>query len=214
MSGATIDTPTLKRGLAAASARLQADRDRLCELDALAGDGDLGATLAIGCAAVDERLAAADGECAAGELLRDVGAQLAREAPSTIGILLGTAFIRGGAAVGEPDELDGPALAAFLEAALQGVQERGGAAPGERTVVDAMHPSALAAREGAERDAVAVLALAAAAADDGASATAEMEPVHGRAAWIGERAGGQEDGGARAWALLLDGLLEGVIADA
>lgn len=213
MSPGTIDAPALRRGLAGASARLQGERDLLCELDAVAGDGDLGATLAIGCAAIDRMLGAVEPEREAGPLLRDVGLELAREAPSTIGILLGSAFISGGAAVGTVRELDAPAVAAFLESALEGVKGRGGAGTGERTIVDAMDPAASAARELVDGDAVAALAAGADAADAGARATAAMEPRHGRAAWIGDRAGGREDGGARAWALLLEGLLDGVRAE-
>ncbi|MEE6170126.1 MULTISPECIES: DAK2 domain-containing protein [unclassified Mycolicibacterium] len=212
MTASTIAISGLRNGLKEASSRVQDARERLCELDAAAGDGDLGATLADGFAAVDAHLAgieAAD----IGTVLRQVGITLAQTAPSTAGALLATAFMRSAVKLEGVVHLDTSGVIALLVAAADGVRERGGAQPGERTIVDAMDAAAAAAIEVAvDAGPIAVLRAAAAGADAGASATAHMEPRHGRAAWIADRARGSEDAGARAWAILLDGFASGVAA--
>ncbi|MGA6209477.1 DAK2 domain-containing protein [Nocardia testacea] len=200
----------LRHGLAVAGSRVQAARERLCELDAVAGDGDLGATLAAGFAAVDEHLAEIEADDV-GTVLRQVGIKLAQRAPSTAGALLGAAFMRSGAMLEGIRQLDTAEAVTLLVAAADAVRERGGAQPGERTIVDAMDAAATAAKGvRADNGPVAVFSAAAAAADAGACATAAMEPRHGRAAWIADRARGSEDAGARAWAVILDGLASGV----
>ena len=183
------------------------ERDALCALDAIAGDGDLGATLATGFSHVGSALEQMDGDDA-GALLVEAGTQLARKAPSTIGALLGTAFMRAGAALRGVEALDSHHVVQLLSAALNGVVERGGAAPGQRTIVDGLDGS-VAAAEQAETAGllpVDVLAKAAEGAAAAADATANMEPQFGRAAWISDRARGSKDAGAVAWALYLGAL--------
>ena len=73
----------------------------LNRLDAVAGDGDLGATMATASAALQALLPELEGEPLAG-VCRRCGSELARKAPSTSGTLLATAFLRAGAAAGAP----------------------------------------------------------------------------------------------------------------
>ncbi len=87
-----------RSGLLAAGKRMAAEREALSELDAAAGDGDLGATLAAGFGYVHEALEGID-DGDIGQLLIETGSQLGRKAPSTMGALLATAFMRAGAAV-------------------------------------------------------------------------------------------------------------------
>jgi len=200
------------RAILVAGDRVGAARDELCSLDAVAGDGDLGATLATGFAHV--RAALQDGDGDIGATLVTVGRELATKAPSTIGALLATAFMRAGKELAGTRELSAAGVATMLEVAAGGVAERGRAEPGQRTVLDAMLPAATAARAAADRGdgAIAALAAAAAAAGDGARATAGMEPRLGRAGWIADRARGHRDAGATAWAVFLTGLHDGLAA--
>ena len=208
-AGSTIPAATLRAAMLAAGDRVCEERDALCALDALAGDGDLGATLATGFAHLRATLEQLDG-ADAGRLLLETGTQLARNAPSTIGALLGTAFVRAGAALQGVSELEPRHVTRFLVAALQGVAERGGASVGQRTVVDALDGSAHAAAEAEAQGLLAgdVLQKAAEGAVAGAEATATMEPQFGRAAWISDRARGNRDAGAVAWATYLGALAE------
>jgi phosphoenolpyruvate---glycerone phosphotransferase subunit DhaL len=199
-----------KEGMVVAGRRVCAARDELCALDAAAGDGELGATLELGFKHLDLWLGELDEEDL-GALLFGYGAELARTAPSTIGTLLATAYMRAGKQVTGRTEVEGSDIASLLEAAANGVAERGRAEAGQRTILDAMFPSSTAAAEaaGEGRDALATLRAAAGGARKGADATAGMEPQHGRAGWIKDRARGFEDAGAVAWAIYLDGLADG-----
>jgi dihydroxyacetone kinase-like protein len=204
-----IPFETFRKALLQASDRICGARDELCALDAAAGDGDLGATLATGFTAVREFLSGWD-EPDSGATLMQIGAHLGRTAPSTIGALLASAFMRGGREVLGLSELRSTDIAAMLSAATDAVTERGQATVGQRTVLDAMKPAAVAAERACRTGAGAAETLrqAAAAATTGAKATAEMDPVHGRAGWIGERARGRPDAGATAWATYVTGLAE------
>jgi dihydroxyacetone kinase-like protein len=72
-------------------------------------------------------------------------------------------------------------------------------------MLDALAPAAATFRNAAEQgsDVWECLAQAAAAADTGATATIGMEATTGRAAWLADRARGQEDAGARMIAVVL-----------
>lgn len=202
-----ITADAFLRAFDAASADMCAARDELCELDAAAGDGDLGVTLATGFQAARDYLAGSD-EADPGAALVGIGGEFARKAPSTIGTLLATAFMRGGKELRELEVIDGGRIAVMLDAGAIGVAERGRASVGERTVLDAMRPAADAAAAAANDGdtALDVLHAAAAAAAEGADATAGMEARHGRAGWIPDRARGRPDAGAAAWAMFLAAL--------
>jgi dihydroxyacetone kinase-like protein len=211
-SDASISLQTFRQGLLVAGRRVSAERDMLCALDAAAGDGDLGATLAMGFGHVGEALETSDaGDI--GRLLAETGSLLARKSPSTIGALLATAFLRAGKALAGAVELDADDIVAMLRATYEGVADRGGAELGQRTVLDAMDGAVTGATQA--RDAglgpFEALRSAAVGASAAADATQDMEPVFGRAAWIADRARGTKDAGAAAWALYVDGLAEGCV---
>jgi dihydroxyacetone kinase-like protein len=205
-----IPARVFKDGLYRAGERVCAARDELCALDAAAGDGDLGATLATGFEHVRAALDELD-EADVGAMLTRVGVELGRKAPSTIGTLMATAFLRAGKRLAGVSYLQTHDVAAMLDAACSGVAERGGAAVGERTILDAMSATAAEAAKASASGADPENALAAAAigAEAGAAATSQMEPRHGRAGWIPDRARGTKDAGAVAWAVYLTGLAEG-----
>lgn len=211
MTGQRVITArAFRAGLASAGERVRSARAELCALDAVAGDGDLGVTLATGFEHVGKALEAL-GEADAGAMLSKTGAELARSAPSTMGTLLATAFLRAGKAVTGVPVLEARHIAELLQAAAVGVEDRGKAKAGERTVLDAMYPAAAAAADAcaAGEAAVSALTAAAAAASAGAESTSSMEPRHGRSAWLRERARGTKDAGAVAWAIYLTGLAAG-----
>lgn len=201
-----ISAAELKELLVRAGDLVCGARDELCALDAAAGDGDLGATLATGFAHGREALEQAGEDEDAGALLRRLGLELARKAPSTIGALLASAFLCAGKELDGRSELGADEIAALLQAAAAGVSERGGATPGQRTIVDAMVAAADAADAARGGGIGATLQAGAAGARAGAEATAAMEPQHGRAGWIADRARGSQDAGAAAWAVFVGGL--------
>jgi phosphoenolpyruvate---glycerone phosphotransferase subunit DhaL len=210
MSAARAPSLTFVAALFSAADHVCDARDELCALDAAAGDGDLGATLATGFTAIRESegiVGAAD----VGAALSQAGMELARKTPGTIGALLATAFMRGGKSLDGVVDPTPAQVAEMLAVATAGVAERGGVTIGQRTVVDAMASSAEAAAAAADRGASLVETLddAAQGAREGAEATKDMEPVVGRAGWIKDRARGMPDAGATAWAVFLEGLAAG-----
>jgi dihydroxyacetone kinase len=89
------------------------------------------------------------------------------------------------------------------------IGELGGAKPGDRTMLDALHPAAEAFRTALEAGEAPgrAWALAVEAAEAGAAATAAMRPRLGRASYLGDRAIGAPDAGAAAAAIWLRALL-------
>lgn len=186
-------------------ASVRTARAELTALDAAAGDGDLGESLAIGVAAIERDLD--DPEPAdVGDVLRRAGTALSTAAPSTFGTLVGMALRDAGRALADRAEFVPADVARMLDAMVAGVQRRGEVQAGQRTVLDGL----LASREELERTApagtVAAMQAVARGAQDGAAATASMRAQVGRAGWIGERAEGRPDAGAQAWAVIAAGM--------
>ncbi len=171
--------------------------DELNQLDAATGDGDLGITMARGAAALEAHLAAQAPAGDVGALLIGLGMAFNRAAPSTMGTLIATALMRAGKEARGLAAVDGPLLARMLSAADAGIQERGKAQPGDKTVVDALHPAAeafaAAIEQGSGVHAAAQALLAAARA--GRDAVIPLRSKMGRAAWVGERTENLPDAG-------------------
>jgi len=210
-----LTTARLQAALVAACDAVIGARDELGRLDAQAGDGDLGSTLAGGFTSV-RALLIAEPRADVGALLGAVAGELGRKAPSTMGSLLSAALRRAAKGAAGLDAIDARGYADLLATASAQVQSVGGAVEGQRSVVDAMEPSARAAAEraGAGGSVEATARAAADAAWAGARATAAMEPQVGRAAWVGGRAMGLQDGGATAWAIILEAVADALEAGA
>nr|WP_223763569.1 dihydroxyacetone kinase subunit DhaL [Corallococcus sp. AS-1-6] len=168
---------------------------RLTELDSKAGDGDLGLSLARGAAAIR---ALPEGAWATPSgALTELGQALRRNIGGSSGPFYATALLRAARFLANKPA-DAAAWAKAFEAAAEAVSELGGAKPGDRTMVDALHPAAAAlmraVREG--RTLGEAWAEATRAAEQGAEATASMSPRLGRASYLGERAKGVPDAGA------------------
>jgi dihydroxyacetone kinase len=198
----------LGRVIAAIANDVLAAQAELNRLDGVAGDGDLGATMATGASALIAVLPDL-GDLDLAATLRRCGTELARKAPSTSGTLIATACLRAGAAAAEVPALDeSPAsiAARLVDAGLAGIQQRGKAHIGDKTMLDALDPAATALREAATRHAAlpAALASAATAAQTGTEATRGMRARVGRAGWLADRSEGNVDAGAYLIALIFD----------
>jgi dihydroxyacetone kinase-like protein len=185
---------------------LTAQADKLRELDAAIGDGDLGITVTLGFAAVCEGLPAL-AQSDIGTILTKSGMAFNRKAASTFGALFATMLIRAGQLAKGLMELGASQITAMLDAALKGAQERGKAQLGDKTLLDALAPAAQAAStllaESPDASAGALLQEAARAAEEGAAATTLLQSRAGRAGWFGERTVGVQDPGATAVAMML-----------
>ena len=178
-------------------------RDYLVDLDRAIGDGDHGENMDRGFKAAVEALGQAEPGSVA-EVLKTVAKTLMSTVGGAAGPLYGTAFLRASKAAGD-GELDGAGAAAVIAGALEGIQARGKATTGEKTMVDAWTPALEAARAAAESgsDPAAVLEAAATAAEAGAAATEPLRATKGRASYLGERSIGHLDPGAVSTSLIL-----------
>jgi dihydroxyacetone kinase-like protein len=194
------------RGFAA----LVADnRDYLTELDAAIGDADHGSNLDRGMKAA---VVALDdlGPTAAGPLFTKVGMTLVSTVGGASGPLFGTLFLRMGTSLGDTESVTDEQVAAALRAGLEGVEARGKAQPGDKTMYDALAPAVdaleRAVGEGATLDEA--LGRARDAAVEGRDATIPMLARKGRASYLGERSVGHQDPGATSVALLLEAAVQ------
>jgi dihydroxyacetone kinase-like protein len=199
--GSTQDTIKVVREMAAA---MEEHRRFLTKLDSEIGDGDHGTNMHRGFQAALERLDGADPSSPA-DALKAVSMALISKVGGAAGPLYGTAFLRASSALQGKDEVSATDAAEALEAALGGIKQRGKAEVGDKTMVDALTPAAAAAEEAAGEGSVAgVFRAAADAAGEGAESTVPLSARRGRASYLGARAAGHEDPGARSTYLLLD----------
>ena len=181
-------------------------RDYLIELDAAMGDGDLGLTMARAFATADDFVKESR-EDDLGKLLMQVGMAIAKSAPSTMGTLVATGFMRGGKAVSGKSALGAKDVAAFYRAFADGIRERGKTELGNKTIFDVMEPAAVAAEKAAsepDADPVAVVDLAYTSALKGWEDTKGMQAQHGRQAYYREKSIGKVDPGATAGLLIIE----------
>ena len=199
----SLDAAWARRWIELAAVDIAEQRDYLVDLDRAIGDGDHGENMDRGFKAAVEALGQAQPGSVA-EVLKTVAKTLMSTVGGAAGPLYGTAFLRASKAAGD-GELDGAGVAAVIAGALEGIQARGKATTGEKTMVDAWTPALEAARTAAESgsDPAAVLEAAATAAESGAAATEPMRATKGRASYLGERSIGHLDPGAVSTSLIL-----------
>lgn len=189
------------------SKALIANSEALTSLDQAMGDGDMGINM--------ERIGNALLEYVDVTEFTDigkffVGAGMAanRAAPSTMGTLMATALMRAGKEVMGKNELIPADLAGMLEAAFTGMQERGKAQLGNKTILDALHPAseafAEAVKEGKNLSEAGIAALH--AAEAGRDKVTPLRSQIGRAGWVGERTEGKVDPGCEALVVIFTAL--------
>jgi dihydroxyacetone kinase-like protein len=194
-----------------AGEEISAQSDYLTQLDAAIGDGDHGTNMRRGFDAVGKALAG-QGDTPPGRLLIVAGKTLVATVGGASGPLWGSALRRAGRALGDSETFDGKQLALALDAAIEGVVELGAAAPGDKTMVDALVPAARALRDelDAGRSLPEAARAAAEAAREGAEATVPMQARKGRASYLGERSIGHQDPGATSAAIIIAALSRAV----
>jgi len=180
------------------------NKEYLTQLDSAIGDADHGINMNRGFQAVLGKLdGIPNGDV--GNLLKTVGMTLVSTVGGAGGPLYGTLFLQFGTATAGKSELEAEDWAAALVAGVQGVQMRGKAEPGDKTMVDALIPARDAFRQALDDGASFADALqrSAAAAEEGMKATIPWVARKGRASYLGERSAGHQDPGATSSYLLL-----------
>lgn len=193
----------LLKALAKISIDVEKNLDFLGELDGKSGDGDLGLSMKAAFEAIGGAADAYPGEDL-GILFMNAAMACNRAAPSTMGTLLSAGLMalakayRGHEALSDEEIISLPRLFAG------GIQSRGKANLGDKTILDALLPHADALEtKFAETGSLQTATLKAAdAAEAAAEATKGMQAQIGRAKWLGERANAYADGGAVLWAII------------
>lgn len=181
------------------SAAMSAAKSELNALDSALGDGDHGEALSAAFADAAQK-ADAISEPTPGLVLQATAQSLFNRMGGASGALYGTLFLRMSGALKGRTDIGLIDWREALTAGLAGVQARGGAAPGDKTMVDALAPAVAAF--GSAETLLRGFAAAAAAAQTGADGTTGMVAKFGRAKFAGERAVGHVDAGARSIAIL------------
>jgi dihydroxyacetone kinase-like protein len=208
IAGASVQADTVTAWMSEIAESVSAERDYLTQLDAAIGDGDHGINMDRGFGAVQKALAGQDTDVPPGRLLITAGKTLVSSVGGASGPLWGSAFRHAGRTLGDSPEWDAAQLLAALEAARDGVVELGAAAPGDKTMVDALTPAVEAMRSALDDGASleAAVGVGAKAAEDGARATVPLQARKGRASYLGERSIGHQDPGATSVALVMRAL--------
>ncbi|MEC4020737.1 dihydroxyacetone kinase subunit DhaL [Streptomyces sp. H27-D2] len=194
-----LDTDFFRRWLAAAATTIDREATRLTELDSAIGDADHGANMQRGFKAVTAALEK-EPPATPGAVLMLAGRTLISTVGGASGPLYGTLLRRTGKALGDQDQVGREDLASALRAGVEAVAVLGGAAPGDKTMLDALTPAVEALGES--------FGAASAAADEGALATVPLQARKGRASYLGARSVGHQDPGATSSALILAALAE------
>ncbi|MEU7820454.1 dihydroxyacetone kinase subunit DhaL [Catellatospora sp. NPDC049133] len=209
-----MDVALAKDWLDAAADAIAAQADQLTTLDAAIGDSDHGVNMNRGFGAVRTALAGAapDG---VGAVFTLAGSTLVSKVGGAAGPLYGSALRALGKSLPEGPEVDAAAFGAGLRAGLEALRKLGGAAPGDKTIVDAYLPAvdaydaALRQHTGDGDGGLGAAARAAAqAAAEGMRATVPLQARKGRASYLGERSIGHQDPGATSTWLIFQALAD------
>ncbi len=197
-----MDKDQVKAMLLLAAQRIIDNEPLLTDADRALGDGDHGLGMKRGMEAVIEKLSGAEFDSPE-KVFGAMGMAMMSSMGGASGALFGTVFRSGGKALAGKETLDAAGFADFMAAGLEAVMARGGAKPGDKTMIDAIHPAAVKARELACEPLPIALAAVADAAEAGRDASKDMLPTMGRARTLGEQALGHPDAGACSVALIL-----------
>ncbi|MEV5101653.1 dihydroxyacetone kinase subunit DhaL [Streptomyces massasporeus] len=194
-----LDAAFFRRWMTVTAASVDREAERLTALDSPIGDADHGSNLQRGFRAVAAALEK-EPPGTPGGVLTLAGRQLISTVGGASGPLYGTLLRRTGKALGDAGEVSAEQLAEALRAGVDAVMTLGGAAPGDKTMIDALVPAVDALGES--------FTAALTAAEEGAVATTPLQARKGRASYLGERSIGHQDPGATSAALLIAGLAE------
>ena len=187
--------------------RIETERDHLCALDGQIGDADHGIAMAQGFNAVVTALdASAPDTVSPTDVFNTAAKSFLNAVGASSGPLYATALMRVGAAFKGKDTVTLEEAPTIIEAMARGIEDRGKAEVGDKTMVDAWKPAAAAVAQAREagKPVGEILSAAVAAARNGAEATKGMVASKGRSSRLGERSLGHIDPGAASAAMIIE----------
>lgn len=181
------------------------DTDYLDQLDSATGDGEHGSNLSQGMSAVLTLLRGSEFSDIR-EMFEAIGMTIVNKVGGASGALYGTLFLRFSDVGDGRDELDLNSLVQAFSSGLAGIMELGNTVPGDKTMVDAIHPAVQALASARDVPMPEAVARAARAAAEGRDATTSMLARRGRGTYLGDRSVGHMDAGATSMAALFQAL--------
>jgi phosphoenolpyruvate---glycerone phosphotransferase subunit DhaL len=185
-----------------------ANEQYFSHLDSYAGDADFGVSLASGFRAIENDWAELD-RSSIGSFLLKISMIISRNVGGCSGPIWGTAFMRAGALCKDRTSIALEDLDKMLTAAIEGIQKRGGAQAGDKTLLDALFPIRDIVHESASdpnADPRDVLQRAANAAIEAIEATKGWVAKRGRQQFTGDRSKGTPDPGIVAIATMMSAI--------
>jgi dihydroxyacetone kinase phosphoprotein-dependent L subunit len=182
------------------------------ELDSAAGDADFGVSLASGFKVIRNDWEQLD-KSSIGALLLKISMVISRHVGGCSGPIWGTGFMRAGMLSRDKAAITIDDLEKMLTASIEGIQQRGGAVAGDKTLLDALIPvrDTLKKYAGdADAEPRDVLREAAQAATDAIERTRDWVAKRGRQSFTGDRSRGTLDPGIVAVATMLNDLCKQV----
>lgn len=174
------------------------NKETLNKLDTAIGDGDHGSNLTRGANAVKEKMTETEYD-SLNKIFQDVGMTMVSKVGGASGPLYGTAFIEMAKKANETED-----IAEIVKAGLDGIQKRGKADVGEKTMVDEWSPIVEHLQNNTLSEDIIKESL---------EKTKEMKATKGRASYLGDRSIGHIDPGAQSSAYLFETLLEAGVLD-
>jgi dihydroxyacetone kinase phosphoprotein-dependent L subunit len=200
---AQISQAQIEQAIKATCATVLRNEHYFSDLDGLAGDGDFGTSLATGFRQIEkewDEIPKTD----IGAMLLKISMIVSKHVGGSSGPIWGTGFMKAAMLTRGKNEIELQDLAAMLGSAIEGIQARGGAKLGDKTLLDALIPVHEKLKEhAAAGDTAAALAQSAAVADEAVDATRNLVAHRGRASQVGERSANTPDPGIVAIATIL-----------
>jgi dihydroxyacetone kinase-like protein len=188
-----VNTDTVSDWMTRFAASMQEHREELVRLDTAIGDGDHGTNMDRGMRKALEKLGASE-QADAGTVLKTVAMALVSSVGGAAGPLYGTLLLQMGTSMAGKDDVELEDYAAAWRKGVEGVQARGKAEAGDKTMVDALLPALQALEQASDLDSG--LQDAASAAERGMRDTIPLVARKGRASYLGERSKDHQDPGA------------------
>ncbi|WP_281828572.1 MULTISPECIES: dihydroxyacetone kinase subunit DhaL [Lactobacillus] len=188
----TLTVDTLTTWMNKFADKIETNKQHLSDLDTPIGDGDHGFNMDRGMKAVEQKLSTKPADVTSG--FKTIAMALISTVGGASGPLYGTAFLEMAKKSSSTDD-----LGELLDAALAGIEMRGGAKPGDKTMVDvwnALVPDVKAGNLTEEK------------IKDAVAATKDMVAKKGRASYLGERSKGHIDPGSESSGYLFEAMLE------
>jgi dihydroxyacetone kinase phosphoprotein-dependent L subunit len=201
---AEISQEQIERAIRTTCTTVLKNEHYFSDLDGLAGDGDFGTSLATGFRVIENEWDQID-KTDIGAMLLKIAMLVSKHVGGSSGPIWGTGFMKSAMLTRGKKTITLQELADMLGAAIEGIQARGGAKLGDKTLLDALIPvhETLKAHAAGDQDLGAALLDAADVADKAIDETRSLVAHRGRASQVGERSSGTPDPGIVAIATIL-----------